>query len=355
MIGIFAPYNRGEVTAAAIRLANLCLNYGADVRLASLGPQLRGVHPYWDQRVWSTKGQGVYYAAKNCQSLIHFQPSPQVRKMCELVADKAKHIFVPQMHQLREDDAALMQDHHAIVCPTATAQKNLLRIVFQGIKPSPCELTYARFDSGLPKVQRQGMIEERMRLCVLANASIIESCGSLLLTLLTELMEVLPKLVVTLLANRAWNNTDRQTIVELAQRYRGQDRFRSKRVISLDEINCEFHQHDWTFLPWTKGDFGVMVTRSLSCGAPVIAFNVEPFNELIVSGHNGLLIPCKSRPGPYDMSIAVPNREQMLETLLGALANDKVLCRLQAKNWNLEQHEMGFTRYWGRLLDLYKE
>lgn len=356
MIGIVAPYSRSETTAAAIRLANLVLDYGVEVHLMSMGPQEQGIHPFWDQRVWTTKGDGVYFAARNCDTIVHFQPSHNVRQMCELVAEKARHILIPQIHQLRVEDTALVIDHDNVICPTKGAKQSIHEIIFQGMDLKSCPLTWARFDSGVPYVVRNGLVHgEQLRLCVLVNSSVTEVYGSMLLRLLRTLLESLSHLSVTLVSNKSWNEQDRREIRQLCDDYGNVNRFRSIREQNLDDLSREFHNHDWVMVPWTKADFGIMASRAMSCGAPVIAFDVEPFNEIITNRHNGILIPCELNINKLKAPVAVPDFVKMLNTCLSVFSENRTLFKMQASDWHLDQLEKACNRFWGQTLELFKE
>ena len=58
MIAILAPYGRNEVTLAAIRLAELVVGLGREVRLVACGGYEKSVHPLWDERVVAGRMSG---------------------------------------------------------------------------------------------------------------------------------------------------------------------------------------------------------------------------------------------------------------------------------------------------------
>lgn len=352
MIAILAPYNRGEATSAAIRLANLVLAHGGEVRLVATTNAESGVHSYWDQRVWSGRGDGVYYAARNVAKFVHFQPHPALREMTELVAEQAEHILVPQWHQLKPEDGALLLDHHVIVCPSRRCREGIRDVVFNGIEPSKTVLTWANFDAGIPFVTREGLVAEggNPRVLFLANHTVVDACGPMVLRLIAALLDELPKLTVSILCNKTWPEQDRKDIRKMRAHYG--ERFHSGKLSNANQLTKEIHAHDWVVLPWTRVDFGVTAMQALACGAPVIAWDIEPCSEIIVSEKNGLLIPCELQVSKFHAPTAVPDLGRTLKTLIPAFRDNRMLFRMQTQDWHLDQLEKEFNKFWARLLGL---
>lgn len=351
MIGILAPYDRSETTLAAIRIANLAVHYGSEVRYIAVGRRDRHIkiHSFWDNKVWTSTDDSVYIASKGCQTLVHFQPSPSLRKMTEMVSPRAKHILIPQWHQLRPEDAALVPDHTAVVCPSKEHCRAIRDSIFQGVDPDNCQVTWTRFDAGLPPVRRQGTMQYRkLRMCVHANHSVIDFCGPLLIRILDELLDYIPNLTITLVANKSWPEQDRKAIRTLR---RHGDRWAYKRISDLDTLNYEFMHHDWALIPWTRGNMGIVAMRALACGTPVLAYDIPPFNELINS-RNGVLLPCNLKFGKFDAPTAIPDYGGMLDKLLETLQCSTLLTKLQKEDWGLEEAERAFNDFWSKRLEL---
>jgi len=351
MIAILAPYNRGEATCAAIRLANLVVAHGGEVRLVSTTNTEIGVHSYWDQRVWSGKGDGIYFASRSVQTFIHFQPNATLREMTELISEKAQHVLVPQWHHLKADDAALIPDHHAIVCPSRRGREGVKAVAFNGVEPETV-LSWANWDAGIPFVTREGLVSEggNPKVLFLANHTVVDSWGRQTVGLIDELLGQLPKLTVTLACNKSWGDDDKREIRRLKDTFA--ERFNSVKLQGWDHLNKELHAHDWTVLPWTRSDFGITAARSLSCGAPVIAHDIEPFSEIITNEKNGLLLPCGVKCSPYQAPTAIPDFDAALQTMIPAFRDNRMLFRMQSQDWNLDGLEREFNKFWARLLGL---
>lgn len=348
MIVILTPYTHNEVTYAAIRLANLILAGGGEVRLVSPTGIENGVHGYWDRHVRSGRGSGIYFASSHAQTFVHFQPNAALKEMTELVSPEAQHVLVPQWHQLREHDSNVVATYDDIVCASKTCKENIQNIVFQVAK-SDSLLAWTPWTAGIPTVSRDGLVREGGCASVLFMVN-HTTCSDILLQTISALLQELRGLTVSLVYTRSWRGEHRKLLRQLLSSYA--DRFRSVKLQGHDMLNKELHAHDWTVLTWTKADFGITAARSLACGSPVIAYDVPPFNELICNGRNGFLIPCESKSTTYQAQTAIPTVDATLATLIPAFRDNKMLFTMQSQDWNLRGMESAFNSFWARLLGL---
>lgn len=348
MIGILAPYDRSEATMAAVRIANLAIAHGVEVRYVAVGRREPKLHAFWDRHVRSSRDDGVYIATRGCRTLVHFQTSPSLRKQTELVAPDAKHVLVPAWHQLRLEDAALVADHHAVICGSHAHCTSLKDAIFQGVENKI--VSWIKYDSGIPAVKRDSAVEyNKVRVCLHANRSVIDVCGPLWLRVITDLFDALPRLDITLLANKSWSAQDRKVIREIERKY--PKRFVHKRQTDLDGLNQEFLTHDWALIPWTQACTALVAARALSCGAPVIALDIPPWSEML-NKRQGVLLPCDLQMSRFNAPTAVPDFNQIREALLQTLSCPNLLPRLRSENWFLDRRTEQFTKFWTKVLDL---
>jgi glycosyltransferase involved in cell wall biosynthesis len=347
MIGIVAPYGRCEATAAAIRLADLGISLGLTVRLVAVGRHEAGIHSFWDQRVLSGKGDGLYRAVRGCMAVTHFVCDPEVRRQTQLVAEKARQVLVPCWHALRPADVESVALYDHVVCPSKVCCDRLRTLAFAGRRDvDSSKLTWCKWESGLPSVQRDGTVADAvLRVCFLCDAAAIDFSGPLLLQLADDLLGLHQKVEITLLSLKSWARQDRRQIKRLASRWG--HRFRHVRLAAnLVEQVRELHRHDWVFVAGVRSDFGIHVTRALACGAACIAYDVEPYSELIAPGINGVLVPCEVRTGPSQAPVAVPSFGQSLSSCAEVLADKWTLLRLQQQPWHLDEHRRRFNELW---------
>lgn len=348
MIVILAPYGRNEVTSAAIRLADLAMAFGQDVRLVACGVHEKKVHPAWDDKVRSGLREGIYKTALKAKHVVHFECHPAWFEKASLVSvtkgNTAKHILVPNWHGLGPKDRYWISKYDQVVCPSRLCKKIIHADVFQGDKMDKDQLTWTLWDAGIPAVQREGTVEsERLKACVYCDASAIDFCGPMVIQMCSELLTSFPKLDVTLLATKSWSRRDRHDLKQAQARW--SKRLRVKKTTGLCDVGTEFHSHDWVVFPGVRSDFGLVAAQALACGAAVVCHDVEPFCE-VVTRDKGLLVPCEIRSGPVRAPVAVPALGDWLDTCAKAFSDTKTLFNLQTRDWKLGEQQASFNLVW---------
>lgn len=344
MIGVLSPYGRNEVTAAAIRVADLAVSLGIDVRLIACGPREQNVHPYWDSRVLSGRGTRLYHAAKGCGQFIHFDADRRLFDATKLVAERAGQVLVLCWHDGRAYTLGALGRYDTVVCPTKQLHDVLRH------EPGPAvtgRLTWCRWDAGLAPVRRHGTVSDGVvRAAFQCDSAAIDYCGPLVIQLAAELLSLVPDLSITMLSSKSWGRKDRQAIKKATARWPG--RLEARGAGNLAERVTALHAHDWAVTPSVLADFGMGCARALACGVPCVAHDVGPFNEFVVDRHNGHLVPCEVRAGANGAPIAVPNYATWVDVCHRAFRSASPLLALQRKDWCAPG--AAFDEFWGRLL-----
>lgn len=354
---ILAPYRPGEATWAALRLANHLFATGRDVRYVATTPVARGVHHFWDARVRAgglgrrpragDRGHGVYRHTRGADEVVHFHPDPGIRRMAELVAPLARHVLVPLWHSLGGGDAALVLDHHAVVCPSVACARAVSESVFNGASPETTPLACAPFEPGFEPLRKEGLVEGgELHALVSLNRDAFRLRRTLA-AVLDAVLGGLPRLRVTLAATRAFSGRDRH-FRGLRLAHPGRVRFRT--LGAAEDFTRLLHAHDWAVFFWRRADTTLPALHAMSCGVPVIAFDVAPFNEVVVPGNGGLLVPCKREVSRFGAETAVVDAAAAADCLRRAFADNGLLFRLQACDWPVAQAREGFVRAWNRAL-----
>lgn len=343
MIAILSEYSRSETTLAALRLADLAIGYGEDVRLVAVGRHERGVHPFWDQRVLSGKKDGIYRAVRDCSHVVHFNVSGVALEKVSLVADKAVQIVVPRWHSLQTGDYAVLHRYALVVCPGKTFYDDLVKVYRDRLNVPT--LSWAKWDSGLPSVRRLGVVNEgRIKACFLCGASTVDFCGFATLQLINALLDNLATLDITILATKSWSRKERQKIGQMRQHWGARLAYAS--AGDLLEQTRTYHKHDWLVLPGVRDDFGIQAQRAMSCGLPVIAYAIEPWNEIIMDRYSGMLMPCDVAANSVRAPLAVINLGSGYRTCLEAFSSVPLLLKLQKNDWHLTHTQQAFNSYW---------
>ena len=343
-LGICAPYRRSEITLAAIRLADLGRELAMDVRFLSVGPSQKNVDYVWDQRFRKVETDDAYRLLHGCTHLVWFIHDEDLHKKSQLVSPKARHWFIPSWHQL--DTHVLRRlDGYSVVCPSRVIKSEIAERLQDDSKLSA---TWCLWDSGLDAVSREGLCRnDEVAIYVPMSSRVIDECGYFVLAAVRDVLELFPEAKFTLDFGKSWPRRARKYIKTLLKIYI--DRLICHHSPSLLSQCFRMHAHDWTWLPDTRADIGIMAQRSLACGTPVITYDVSPYQEFVSDEVTGLVIQCEAFSNRVGAPVAGPNLVSIVRTMTKAITGQsELVSQCQKKIWKREsQHMKAFRLFWG--------
>lgn len=345
MIGIIAPYHRGELTLAAVRLADWAVSLGFPVRFHALGPRGDGIHHLWDGRVLSW--QSSMTSLRDCLHIVHFRAdAPIVSFTKKLVGEKVVQTLVATGQDYWPKMAPVVAAYDRIVCPSRAGRQAIQANVFTQLeRVSDSLLTTCLWDSGIPNVVRCGEVETgRIKVCVYCDRHSIDYCPALLTSLACETLSALPNLHMTFVSTSSWARRDRKDLKKLMDGFQG--RFRCVGTRGGMDLVRIYHEHDWAVVPAVRGDFALAAAKAISCGLPVITNDVAPFAEHIFDGENGRLVPCELRTGASQMPIAVPHAGHWMHICIDSFSSVEKLMVMQDRMGRPRQRRTAFERFW---------
>lgn len=346
---ILTPYCRSEVTAAALRVADLATGFGMDVRVAAWNHREQKVHPYWDSLASGRDDACVYRAMSKSDMVIHFVCSTVALAMADLAAPKAQHILVPPWHQVQTSDLAVMGQFSTLVAPSRVAYQLLVDGLYGGNAPESDRITWTNWDAGVYCVQRPSMASPRtLRVCFYCDQQTIDYCGPMVLNCIHELLGAYPRLNVTMVSTKTWCRRDRRDIAAMISSWDG--RFSAEPCNTLLHQARTFQDSDWVVFPGVWSDYGISVARALGAGTPVIAYDVAPFSEIITDTHNGSLVNCEIRANWLKSPYAVPDLTALYNTCADAFKDDMLLCKILMRDWRCNAIGAAFKAAWAELL-----
>jgi glycosyltransferase involved in cell wall biosynthesis len=344
MIVIYTPYGRNEVTAAAIRLADVAVEGGLDVRVAATGPHETGVHPFWDSRVVKARGD-AFPSAKGASHCVWFVAGGMLLDEAKLAAKNATHTLVPSWHALRLADVPLLNRYDQVICPSRSCHEMFRKHVYGGKTPDNKVLSWCRWDAGLQHTPRYGTVAAgQRRVMVHLDSTGIDECPLIALHTIDELLASHDDVGVTALCTKSWAKKDRARIKALLTVHGHRLTFLPQK--DFHEQAQLFQSHDWLVLPSVKSDFGLTAVRGNACGLPVICYDVEPHSEHVVDGRNGALVPCELGGNWMNAPVAAATSVNLVERCKEVLADPQTLSDLQGRDWKLEGNRTAFTSFW---------
>ena len=179
------------------------------------------------------------------------------------------------------------------------------------------------------------------------SSSAIIDFGDGVYRILTGLLSSIPSLRVTVYRERALSPRLLSLFDRLVASY-------PERLILTDSISMYLlpvvlRQHDWTWIPTTRADFGIDAMVARSCGTPVIAWQVPPFETCLSHGADGIHIPCQRSNNWFGAPRAIPT-VKMTERILGDALVDPLLCdRFRRGTSFLDGRRKVFEAFWAKV------
>jgi glycosyltransferase involved in cell wall biosynthesis len=342
-LGIFTPYRRSEITAAALRLADLALTVPFDVKILASGAIERGIHPYWDTRVVTTRKQNVYKWARGCSHLVWFEYHLGHHDKTRVVTDKAKQWYVACWHHIQREEYQQTWLYDRIIAPSPHAYAQVTSLICED---DPSIASWCMWDSGLDPVERLPAphVRGRVRLYVPIDGDAIDLSGMVVLQTLWLLLDNHPNLDVTLDSGKSWPKELKTIIKELKERYG--TRFNPVQQTSLIWQPSYLHEHDWTWVPSLRANFGQAAWRALSCGTPVITYDIAPFSEFVQDGRNGKLLSCDLIENWLGAPAAVASSTKQAMEIGEIIADEELFLKCRKQRWKLKEHRAAFEKFW---------
>jgi glycosyltransferase involved in cell wall biosynthesis len=357
-VSIYAPYRHSEITEAALRLADFAFAQGFLVRLLSPGLLVPGLHSHWDRHVRTARSSAnILNWARPADYFVWFEPDPVQLDLARLINEArathsppAKHTLVVPWQDVSAEAEVYVQfwDYDWFVSPSSHIGEAVTReLCLDDNRVS----RWVDWGPPLPPVRRVlRSDDEQLALLVLADLRTLRQQGDELLRVVSALLELQPRLRLTLCCERSWNRSQRRRLRDLLGRF--PDRLSQRQRVSLSEKSNLLHGHDWVWLPSAASNFGQDAWHALSCGTPVICYDMPPLSEIVFDGVNGVRLECELTWNWLGAIRALPDFSDVVSQLMDVLNNRELLTRLQRQRWNLKDSQDSFQQFWLREWEL---
>lgn len=345
---LFAPYDHSEAAVAAFRLLELGCALGCDIELVAVGPQRLNVHEGLGGKVISITHKDVWERYRKADRAVWFSWSPAVLNIASLVNEHIMNFIVPSCGRLRGDEEWFMRTQTSIICPSTAAHIAVLDSIHRPSGMNEELVTWARWEAGLPFTQRDGRLDDQLKVLYYCDAYAIDDCPHTTLGVLEYLLERFPSVDFTFWSSKSWGREDRRRIAASAARYG--ERLRIIKQAPWTQLPVEIQMHDWVLCPSPRSDFAYICGLAAACGAPVVAYDVSPFDEFITHESNGLLARCDVMRDRLNHPVALPTLAGFIAACERALGDRGLLLDMQTKAWAVNEHRQQFENFWARTL-----
>ena len=352
-LGICAPYRRCEATLSAIRLADLGRELAMSVKFLAAGPVQKGVDHYWDKYVHRDQGDRPYRWASGCTHIVWFSRGESTYQKSFLVSPGARHWYVPLRYDMEKSDPFSPQSSGRIVCPSKQARDELLSSTYGDDPSQHTKISWCLWDSGLDAVgSAYGAETDDLSIYVPVSPHVIDETGILVLKAILDLLKLFPRVKFTVDCGKSWAKKSRRFIRDMVKRHG--DRLTFNYSLSPLSHVRRMHNNDWTWIPSTRVDTGIVAQRSLACGTPVIVYDISPYSEFITNEVNGLLVECDIYSNGVGAPVAGPRFVSVVSTLARAITGERELySRCQKKTTTREKnHSKQFRLFWAKEWDV---
>lgn len=345
-LGIHAPYTWDESTYLACQLGDFAIRHGVKVSYFPYQSREDKLHHGWDSKVLSLKNSDFEEWRQHQTHIVWFDV--QKAKMLETRRSGINNILVSMWHRLSKDDLDILPKFNNVVCSCKHAFNLLSPHVNGALFPGKQILRRIPWDCGAA-ITDSPMLFGGKRLFIPVDGFTAREIGSLLFSTLRTLLDFDELLQITVGSTKNWSHSAMDSLGELIQRHPHRVKLLKKPTYS-DRLHA-YATHDWVFVPALRDNTGVMAMEALCARRPVIAFDVDPFRELVKSGHSGHLIPCEIDYDQCGAPCAVVNAHDMTEVLKACLSDTVIYDKLRNTAWpELRQRRAEFEKEWLQLL-----
>jgi hypothetical protein len=332
-VGIYTPYNRSEITLAAVQLADWLVRVGVEVTMLAEGKIASGVHPVWDTKVRRATKRVVYLWARDATHLCWFNPKAYALQAAYLVSRnskkrKTRHIYFPNWNESGPVHAELLQTADRVICFSPDLYHWLAREhPIQGAN----RRTWASIASpAFTLLPKKGMVSStQTKLLVVVTQTVELDIGIQFLQLFSPLLEHYDALHITFLLEHSIPRKYRRELARMKRVYGSRIGIEVRPPYS-DYVHLARH-HDWVYLTNTRFVYGSLLSLLVGSTVPIVCHDVGPVRGHVANGVTGKLISCSVHEWPAPVAVlAVPDIIDGLLAVLGS--GEAVLRRLQMQS-----------------------
>lgn len=310
MITLHTWWKKSGVAYMSVCLANLARKLGYNSNILSKDVHNVKVHDKWDKLVipdTDSRAQNILMSSK----AVIWPELIWLDKVILAKASKSSTYLIPMWESIHRKDISNFGYYSSIVCPSIATRECFKR---QGITNT----TYIPYDPCVEKGKHKEFNERDIRfLLPIAGGEPRRNVG-FIMRIMGRIMQDYynVKLTVTYLSAR-WPPSAGEDLLRLRIAFR--DRLTVIHNQSYEDHLNTYRSHDLTLWPTDQEGLGIIGLESISCGTPVIAWDIPPINEYLTNGVNSILLPCTVRHNWFGVVTACPDEKRFEDKLRGLI------------------------------------
>jgi hypothetical protein len=341
-LGIYANYDRGDVTAAAIRLSDTGRMLGFDVDYISPTTPHKGIHPFWDDKIRkAAKTKTIPRWLHGNQANVWFVPHAYKHMRAFVCNDDRIQIAVPDWHTITQREANCLSMYDEVICSCESMEVALERRV-------ATEVTHCVWTSGVGMLTDPWHNSNICKILVHVDGYTLRRHAGELLATIDAVLSQEKRAWFTLPLNRRGSDTFRQHVFFMERKYG--KRFKVIYKPNAQERLGQIVKQHWLWVASVRGMSALPVQEAVSCHIPTIAWNLEPFKSVVHDKWTGITVPCPVGESWLGAPTATWSTPDVLRVLSDVTKSDDLRISLQKRDWPTGSDETQFTAFWRRAL-----
>jgi hypothetical protein len=349
-LGICTQYQQHESTYAALYLAEHAREDGIQASILARGPCHSGVSTHWDSHVVRERCDARQYEdfmewANDITHLIwtHVPSYPEV--------DWVNHYGIESWICLVWEELApchgdVLKMANKLICPYRCVTQAVYRKYLADVHP-----VYVPWDVPAPVSTKADVVESPwLKLLLPLHDSQSRRVDQAVFKLVDAVLQKDQFVRFTITQGSGWSPGARKEVRRLIKCHPG--RITVVKKPKLFQQIITYAGHDLTVWPAKFESLALVGLLSLSCGTPVIAWDIDPQSEYLVNGQNSILVPCELAENWLGVPEVIPNYEAFQAQLLQSVSDDDLLSKLRSNTRSgLADRKKEFRGGWKKLWD----
>lgn len=344
MILLVAPYQRTDVTCAAIRLWQWFTSRGETVHYLATSRASGVLHLALDQQVRSVHTADLYALTRWAKLVVWFEPYPVLAEMLDLLDTQPRQVLVACPSLLQPWDESVWRGFLRIVAAPPVIVS--LRQQWANRPLAEQRLLPCHWDAGVPLVRRDGLLQahQQVRFLVLLDTPTVKGPAASLWSILSGLLPRLQRSSLTVACSARCSDAQQRQIQALSAM---SSRFSFLRWRTWDELWLQAHQHDVVAYLAQRYDTTALASRLLATGSPLITWDHPVMADWLHPQRAGWLVRCAVDTLRHDWWSAVPDWHAFADCLVQI---DRQPREVLARQAGMELSR-SFVQTWSALLE----